>query len=42
MAKNAKPKINAKAAYENAHLVTQDLVTRVIPLTDEDLPTPGR
>lgn len=29
MAKNAKPKINAEAAYENAHLVAQDLVTRI-------------
>ena len=24
MAKNAKPNINAEAAYENAHLVAQD------------------
>ncbi|MBM3203746.1 hypothetical protein FJZ55_07580 [Candidatus Woesearchaeota archaeon] len=40
MAKNAKPKINAEAAYENAHLVAQDLVTRIGELLF-DLPAPG-
>jgi hypothetical protein len=29
MVKNAKPKINAEAAYENAHLVAQDLIMRI-------------
>jgi hypothetical protein len=29
MAENAKPKINAEAAYENAHGVVQDLATRI-------------
>jgi hypothetical protein len=29
MAENAKPKINAEAAYENAQGVVQDLVTRI-------------
>ena len=40
MAKNAKPKINDEAAYENAHLVAQDLVTRIGDLLF-DLPAPG-
>ncbi len=40
MSKNAKPKINAEAAYENAHLVAQDLVTRIGELRF-DLPAPG-
>ena len=40
MAKNAKTKINAEAAYENAHLVAQDLVTRIGELLF-DLPAPG-
>jgi hypothetical protein len=40
MAKNAKPKINAEAAYENAHLVAQDLVTRIGELLF-DLPASG-
>lgn len=40
MAKNAKPKINAEATYENAHLVAQDLVTRIGELLF-DLPAPG-
>ena len=40
MAKNAKPKINAEAAYENAHLVAQDLVMRIGELLF-DLPAPG-
>ena len=38
MAKNAKPKINAEAAYENAHLVAQDLISRIGELLF-DLPT---
>ena len=29
MAKNAKPKINAEAGYENAQLVAQDLTIRI-------------
>ena len=39
--KNAKPKLNAEAAYENAHLVARDLVDRIgellmdMPATDE-------
>jgi hypothetical protein len=40
MAKNAKPQINAEAAYENAHLVAQDLVTHIGELLF-DLPAPG-
>ena len=35
-----KLKINAEAAYENAHLVAQDLVTRIGELLF-DLPAPG-
>ena len=38
--KNAKPKLNAEAAYENAHLVAQDLVERIRELLF-DLPAPG-
>jgi hypothetical protein len=38
MAENAKPKINVEAAYENAHLVAQDLITRIGELLF-DLPT---
>jgi hypothetical protein len=38
MAENAKPKINAEAAYENAHLVAQDLIMRIGELLF-DLPT---
>ena len=40
MAKNAKPKINDEAAYENAHMVAQDLLTRIAELLF-DLPAPG-
>jgi hypothetical protein len=40
MAKNAKPKINADATYENAHLVAQNLVTRIGELLF-DPPAPG-
>ncbi|MEZ6100272.1 MAG: hypothetical protein R3E01_14990 [Pirellulaceae bacterium] len=38
--KNAKPKLNAEAAYENAHLVAQDLVQRINELLF-DMPAPG-
>ena len=38
--KTSKPKINAEAAYENAHLVAQDLVTRIAELLFH-LPAPG-
>ena len=38
--KNAKPKLFAEAAYENAHLVAQDLVTRIGELLF-DLPAHG-
>lgn len=38
--KNAKPKLNAEAAYENAHLVAQDLVARIGELLF-DQPAPG-
>ena len=38
--KNPKPKINAEAAYENAHLVAQDLVQRIGELLF-DMPAPG-
>ena len=37
---NMKPKMNADAAYENAHLVAQDLVARIGELLYE-LPAPG-
>jgi hypothetical protein len=37
---NPKPKLNAEAAYENAHLVAQDLVERVRELLF-DMPAPG-
>ncbi|MDF1845136.1 MAG: hypothetical protein P1U77_27310 [Rubripirellula sp.] len=36
----AKPKLNAEAAYENAHLVAQVLVERVRELLF-DMPAPG-
>jgi hypothetical protein len=39
-AKTTKPKITAEAAYENAHLVAQDLVQRIGELLF-DLPAPG-
>ena len=35
-----KPKLTAEAAYENAHLVAQDLVERIRELLF-DLPAPG-
>lgn len=38
--KNPKPKLNAEAAYENAHLVAQDLVARIGELLF-DMPAPG-
>jgi len=38
--KTAKPKLDAEAAYENAHLVAQDLVERVRELL-LDMPAPG-
>jgi len=38
--KNPKPKLNAEAAYENAHLVAQDLVERIRELLF-DMPAPG-
>ncbi len=38
--KNAKPKMNAEAAYEKEHLVAQDLVARIGELLF-DLPAPG-
>ena len=37
---NKRPKLNAEAAYENAHIVAQDLVQRVGELLF-DLPAPG-
>lgn len=37
---NKKPKLNAEAAYENAHIVAQDLVQRIGELLF-DLPAPG-
>lgn len=36
----SKPKLNAEAAYENAHLVAQDLVERIRELLF-DMPAPG-
>ena len=38
--KNQKPKLSADAAYENAHLVAQDLLERARELL-QDLPAPG-
>jgi hypothetical protein len=38
--RNEKPKLTAEAAYENAHLVAQDLVERIRELLF-DLPAPG-
>ena len=38
--RNKKPKLTAEAAYENAHLVAQDLIERVRELLF-DLPAPG-
>ena len=37
---NKKPKLTAEAAYENAHIVAQDLVQRIGELLF-DLPAPG-
>ena len=37
---NQKPKLTADAAYENAHLVAQDLVARIRELLF-DMPAPG-
>ena len=37
---NEKPKLTAEAAYENAHLVAQDLVERIKKLLF-DMPAPG-
>ena len=37
---NQKPKLTADAAYENAHLVAQDLVERIRELL-VDMPAPG-
>ena len=37
---NKKPQLTAEAAYENAHLVAQDLVQRIGELLFE-LPAPG-
>lgn len=38
--KNKKPQLNAEAAYENAHLVAQDLLGRINELLF-DMPAPG-
>ena len=38
--KNEKPKLEAEAAYENAHLVAQDQLDRIHELLF-DLPAPG-
>ena len=40
MARDRKPNLKAEAAYENAHLVAQDLVERVKELLF-DMPAPG-
>ena len=40
MANKKKPNLKAEAAYENAHLVAQDLVARIGELLF-DLPAPG-
>ena len=37
---NEKPKLTVEAAYENAHLVAQDLVERIKELLF-DMPAPG-
>jgi hypothetical protein len=37
---NKKPKLNAEAAYESAHIVAQDLVQRIGELLFE-MPAPG-
>lgn len=38
--KSNKPKLNAEAAYENAHLVARDLLERIGELL-QDMPAPG-
>jgi len=40
MSRNETPKLRAEAAYENAHLVAQDLVQRIGELLF-DMPAPG-
>jgi hypothetical protein len=40
MTRERKPNLNAEAAYENAHLVAQDLLERVKELLF-DMPAPG-
>ncbi|MEZ6097155.1 MAG: hypothetical protein R3C03_23520 [Pirellulaceae bacterium] len=40
MARERKPNLKAEAAYENAHLVAQDLVERIKELLT-DMPAPG-
>jgi hypothetical protein len=40
MNRNEKPKLTAEAAYENAHLVAQDLLERIRELLF-DMPAPG-
>ncbi|MDP1563681.1 MAG: hypothetical protein Q8M16_20055 [Pirellulaceae bacterium] len=40
MKRERKPNLNAEAAYENAHLVAQDLLERVKELLF-DMPAPG-
>jgi hypothetical protein len=40
MTRNEKPKLTAEAAYENAHLVAQDLLERIRELLF-DMPAPG-
>jgi hypothetical protein len=40
MSRNEKPKLTAEAAYENAHLVAQDLLERIRELLF-DMPAPG-
>jgi hypothetical protein len=40
MTRNKKPKLTAEAAYENAHLVAQDLLERIRELLF-DMPAPG-
>lgn len=39
-AKNPKPRLNAEAAYENAHLVARDLLERIGELL-QDQPAPS-
>lgn len=40
MKRERKPNLKAEAAYENAHLVAQDLVERIKELLT-DMPAPG-